>query len=196
MDIFAYEVAYDRTLSPALFLPCVAVATDAVVGAVICRYGHDVSARLAVPILIMNYLLDGLAIFISLEIYTIYFHRLMATGWPESPKLPGLMLLVGPFGQVGAALLLTGSAASTRMDFEHYDKGTFLTMAGGETAAAVGVILALLFLGHDLFWLLVAICGIGKGFIKHEHTYTLLWQAMIFPVGKYDFFGDRIVDKD
>lgn len=182
VDLFAYEVCYDRTLSPALFLPCVAVATDAVVGAVVCLYGNNVSAGLAVPILIMNYLLDGLALFLSLYIYTMYFHRLMATGWPENPKLPGLMLLVGPFGQLGAALLLTGSAASTKMNFEHYNAGTFITAAGSQIASAAGVVLALLFLGHDIFWLLVAVCGILKGAYRREHTYTLLWQAMIFPV--------------
>lgn len=93
-NLFLRDVAYDRTLTPALYIPCVGVSTQAVAGAVVCRYGYDISARLAVPILIMNYLLDGLAIFISILIYTIYMHRLMAVGLPAGPEAPGLMLNV------------------------------------------------------------------------------------------------------
>lgn len=181
--IAQHDVVYDRTMSTALFLPAVGVATDAVVGGLICNYAYGMTARLAVPILITSYFLDGLAVFVSLEIYTLFFHRLMTSGWPEPAKLPGLILLVGPFGQTAAALLLAGSAASTAMDFPHYDKGTFLTMMGAEGVTSAGTLIALLLLGHDFFWIVVACGGIGVGVMNRTLTYSLLWWATIFPLG-------------
>lgn len=68
------------------------------------------------------------------------------------------------------------------MDFAHYSRGSFLTMEGGQVVANAGTLLALLFLGFDLFWLVIACCGIARSAYRKELCYTLLWQGTIFPV--------------
>lgn len=91
---------------------------------------------------------------------------------------------VGPFGQTASALLLAGSAASSRMDFAHYMKGKFLGSTSGMTVSSAGTLLDLLLLGHDFFWIVVAFHGIIKGICYHQHSYGLIWWATIFPLGK------------
>lgn len=68
------------------------------------------------------------------------------------------------------------------MDFAHYGKGFFLTAEGAQTVSNAGTMLALLFLGFDLFWLVIACCGIARSAFRRELCYTLLWQGTIFPV--------------
>ena len=84
-------------MSTSAFLPVVGIATSAVVGGQICNYSYNVSARLAVPTIITSYLLGGLAIWLSVILYSIYFSRLMGAGWPEPIKIPSLIMLVGFF---------------------------------------------------------------------------------------------------
>ena len=81
-------------MPPSLFLPAVGVATSAVVGGQVVTYSYDISPRLAVPVVIVAYFLGGLAIWLAIILYGIFFHRLMASGWPEPAKRPGLMMLV------------------------------------------------------------------------------------------------------
>lgn len=106
VDIFTHDIVHDRTMSTTLFIPAVGVATASVAGAIVCGDSYHLSPSLAVPVLITCLLLTGLAIFISLELYTIYFHRLLTMGWPEGPKLPSLILLVS--SDSGGTKLSTG----------------------------------------------------------------------------------------
>lgn len=80
--------------------------------------------------------------------------------------------------------MLIGYAASNREDFARYMQGTFLTATSAATLSAAGTMFALLLLGHDLFWLVVAFHGIIKGFYYREHEYSLIWWSTIFPLGK------------
>lgn len=184
ITIFHQSIADVQSISTAIFLPIVGIATAAATGALICRYGYDVSAGLAVPILIMSYFLDGLAIFLAIEMYSLYATRLTISGWPAPAKIPGQMLLVGPFGQAATALLVAGSAASSRMDFGHYNEGTFLTAMSGSSVSSACVLLAMLILGHDLFWVVIVFAGVGVNIMRRELTYSLLWWSMIFPLGE------------
>ena len=92
--LFRTNLIDDRSINPSLFLPVVGVATAAVVGGQVVNYAFDISPRLAVPVIIVAYLLGGFAIWLSVILYSIFFHRLMASGWPEPAKRPSLMMLV------------------------------------------------------------------------------------------------------
>ena len=83
-----------------MIIAAVGVATAATVGGLICNYAFAISPRLAVPVIIVGYLLAGLAIWISIVFYGIYLSRLMATGWPQPVKLPAQFLLVRHLNQV------------------------------------------------------------------------------------------------
>ena len=84
----------DRSVTPSLFIPAVGLATTALVGAQVVTFAYDISPRLAVPIIIVAYFVAGLAIWLAIILYGIFFQRLMASGWPEPAKRPSLMLLV------------------------------------------------------------------------------------------------------
>lgn len=94
ITLFRTRMVHDRSLTPGLFLPIVGLSTDAVVGASICVYASEISPRLAVPVIIVAYMLSGFALWFSIMLYTLYLHRLMAVGFPEPGKTPQLFLLV------------------------------------------------------------------------------------------------------
>ena len=79
------SVTNDRTLSPAIFLPLIAVMTLGTTGGIVTRYGVGISARLAIPIIVTSYMAIGYAFFLSLLYYAIYAHRLLAVGPRHSP---------------------------------------------------------------------------------------------------------------
>ena len=94
ITLFTINMIDDRSMPPSLFLAAVGVATAAVVGGQVVTYSYNISARLAVPVIVVAYFLGGLAIWLSIILYGIFFHRLMASGWPEPAKRPTLMMLV------------------------------------------------------------------------------------------------------
>lgn len=94
ITLFRTNLIEDRSMTPSVFLPAVGVATAAVTGAQVVKYAYDISPRLAVPVIIVAYFLGGLAIWLSIILYGVFFHRLMAAGWPEPAKRPALMMLV------------------------------------------------------------------------------------------------------
>lgn len=94
ITLFRTNLIDDRSMPPSVFLSAVGVATATVVGAQVVNYAYDISPRLAVPVIIVAYLLGGLAIWLSIILYAVFFHRLMASGWPEPAKRPALMILV------------------------------------------------------------------------------------------------------
>lgn len=83
-----------RVMLPALFMPIVGVATAAVEAGSISQSAYGMSARLAVPMLVVGWFLVGLAMWMALMLYTIFLHRLMTRGWPEKPGVPALAILV------------------------------------------------------------------------------------------------------
>lgn len=94
ITLFRTNLIDDRSMTPAPVLAAVGVSPAAVVGAQVINYAYDISPRLAVPVIIVAYLLGGVAIWLSIILYAIFFHRLMASGWPEPAKRPALMILV------------------------------------------------------------------------------------------------------
>lgn len=88
-------------------------------------------------------------------------------------------------GQVSTALQLLAQAALTKMDFAHYNRGTFLTQEAAMGLSASSIMLGLLFLGFSYFWFVIGIYGIIESSIKNRSRaqYSMVWWALIFPVG-------------
>lgn len=84
----------DRDMTPVLFMAPVGMATAASEAGLITIYGFDMSSRLAVPQIIVGYFASGVAMFMATLLYTVYFHRLLAAGWPAPAKRAGLFTLV------------------------------------------------------------------------------------------------------
>lgn len=70
----------DRDMTPVLFMAPVGMATAASEAGLITIYGFDMSSRLAVPQIIVGYFASGVAMFMAILLYTVYFHRLLAAG--------------------------------------------------------------------------------------------------------------------
>ncbi|KAK3618478.1 hypothetical protein LTR56_024611 [Elasticomyces elasticus] len=174
------NIANIDSVTPALVLPFVATATDAVVGALIVTYSHYVNARLAVPVILVSYMLTGIGIFAALMVYALFLTRLVNNGLPPAAQSPSLILLVGPVGQSSAALQGLGSAAASF--FGTYGKGTFLQQMSGTVCSVIGVLLGLLLLGFAYFLMIFAACCLLHVAIKREHTYSLMWWGTIFPI--------------
>ena len=94
ITLFRTQLIHDRSMSPAIFVPLVGIATNAVSGATICNYASQLSPRLAVPVIITSYLLGGFGIWFTVLVYGVYLHRLLAVGYPEPVKTPTLFMLV------------------------------------------------------------------------------------------------------
>ena len=167
-------------LSPALAVPNVGVVTCAATGAVIVGYSYEVSAGLAVPMIVVSYMLVGLGFFVAMLIYAFIFHKLLTKGFPEGKKIQALVMLAGPTGQTANALV--GLAAAAGKDFADYDRGMFLTESAGTSLTTVCVLLALLILGLAYFWMVLAVIGIGSFAIKRELSWSMTWWATIFPL--------------
>ncbi|KAK0867228.1 hypothetical protein LTR87_014682 [Friedmanniomyces endolithicus] len=179
--ISKHDLANAESITPALVIPFVATATDAVVGALIVTYSHGVTARLAIPVIIVSYMLVGIGLFAAEMVYAVYLVRLLNGGMPPAAQSPSLILLVGPLGQSSAALQGLGSAASSH--FGSYGKGTFLTASAGSICSTAGVLLGLQFAGMAVFLLAFGAYAVLEGAIKWQHKYSLLWWSTIFPIG-------------
>jgi hypothetical protein len=68
--------------------------TAATIGGTIANQAYNISARLAVPMIIMSFFLIGYGTLVALMVYALYLHKLLEKGWPNPEKVPGLILLV------------------------------------------------------------------------------------------------------
>ncbi|TIA03161.1 C4-dicarboxylate transporter/malic acid transport protein [Aureobasidium pullulans] len=171
----------DRDMTPVLFMAPVGMATAASEAGLITIYGFDMSSRLAVPQIFVGYFASGVAMFMATLLYTVYFHRLLAAGWPAPPKRAGLFILIGPCGQLATAFQLLGESANTYMRFPQYkpsaiqppEYGTFWTQQTAQGVDGAGIFMALLLLGFDYLWFCIAIIGVVDVFAIVFPTVTL-----------------------
>jgi len=168
-------------MPPSMFIPAVGVATVASVAGLVVNYSHDMSARLAIPIVIFAYILLGQGIFLGLILFAMYLHHLMVQGMPKGPKAPAILLLLGPTGQTATALQLLGTAANTNRVFAGVHKGTFLEASSAAGFDAASVALSLLLFGFGLFWAVVSIFCILQAVWKREMKWSFAWWSTIFP---------------
>ncbi|EMD00607.1 hypothetical protein BAUCODRAFT_28950 [Baudoinia panamericana UAMH 10762] len=169
-----------KDMSPALVIPFVGTTTDALVGGLITSYSAHINAPVAVPVIIVGYLLTGIGFFVSLMVYAAYFVRLMNHGLPPPPQTPSLLLLVGPCGQTSAALQALGNAAS--MNFGKYNRGVFLTSSAASVLSTIGTFFGLLSTGMALLFAFFAIYTIVETCLKRQMKYSMFWWGTIFPM--------------
>ncbi|KAL1584021.1 hypothetical protein WHR41_08101 [Cladosporium halotolerans] len=175
-----YSVTSIADLAPALVIPYVSMCTNALVGGLISSYSAEISDRLAVPVIIVSYILLGVGLFVALLVFAACTIRFIDSGLPPPIQYPTLFLLVGPVGQAAGAALSLGTAS--RMHFGGYGKGTLLQQMGGSTFSSIGVWVALLLLGLAVFFTLFALSAMIEGAINRQHTFSMLWWGTIFPV--------------
>jgi tellurite resistance protein TehA-like permease len=143
------------------------------------------TARLAIPIIVVSYLCIGYAFFLSLLYYAIYAHRLIAVGPPMKAKLPALTITVGPLGQFATAIQVVSTAANKRGLFASYNQGTWLTASAASSVSAASELIALMVIGFAFLWVTVAWYLILEAAVMRKLPYSLTWWSLIFPMGTY-----------
>ncbi|KAJ9640862.1 hypothetical protein H2204_003151 [Knufia peltigerae] len=176
-------ISPDQQLPALIIIPAVGVSTLALVGAVVADQSYNLSARLAVPIIIMSFCSVGIGILLGLKLCTYLFHQLLAKGWPAPANTPTLFMFVGPMGQSAAALQLLGAAANSRGAFGDYHRGTFLTGTAASVLEVVCVLLALFMSGLGTIWMILAFIGMLDRAFHRELIWSPTWNAIIFPTG-------------
>lgn len=179
----------DRVMTPVLFMAPVGLATAGTEAGFITVYSNSMSARMAVPQIIVGYFATGVALFMAIILYTIFFHRLLVAGFIAPAKRPASFILVRPCGQLGTAFQILGTSVNQYMRFARYkpaavhppDLGTFWTPETGQGVDGAGIFLSLLLLGFDYLCLAIAIIAVLDVFVKRQATYTLSWWAIVFP---------------
>lgn len=141
------SITDDRSLSPAVFLPLIAVITLGKTGGIVTRYSVGLSARLTIPINLTSYMAIGSAFSFSMLYYAIYIHRLLAVGPPMRAKLPSLCITVGPLGPFATAIQLLSTAVNSRVLFGSYNRGTWLTASSASSVSAASELIHCWLLG-------------------------------------------------
>jgi tellurite resistance protein TehA-like permease len=83
-----------------IFLPAVGTTTVGLVGGTIANYAHNASARLAVPVILVSYLLEGFGWWLAVLLYPVFLGEIWSKGLPPPFKMPTLMMLVSLHAQI------------------------------------------------------------------------------------------------
>jgi tellurite resistance protein TehA-like permease len=67
--------------------------------------------------------------------------------------------------------------------FSGYDKGTFLTAESATTLQGGSMVLAILFLGFDIFWAIFVIIALVEAGFQKQLKLGMPWWSTIFPLG-------------
>lgn len=177
------QEAKDIRLPTMVIIPAVSVSTVAVTGAIVVTLSYDVSPRLAIPVIIVSFMMVGLGILLGLMLSTYLFHQLLAQGWPPAAQTASVFILIGPMGQSAAALQQLGSAARTYGKFAGYNEGTFLTAEAAAPLDVACTLVALLLTGLGIVWTLLSIWVMVERAFKKELSWNPGWSAIIFPTG-------------
>jgi len=173
--------AKDTRLPTMVIIPAVSVSTVAVTGAVVVTLSYDMSAQLAIPIIVVSFMMVGLGILLGLMLTTYLFHQLLAQGWPPPAQSASVFILVGPMGQSAAALQQLGAAARTYGNFGKYNEGTFLTAEAAVGLDAACVLISLMLTGLGIVWTLLSVWVMIERASKKELSWNPGWNAIIFP---------------
>jgi tellurite resistance protein TehA-like permease len=148
-----HDLTQYRDLSPAVFFPLIGTITQGTVGGLLVNYSYGLSATLAIPVVVVSFMLIGYSFFLAIMYYTMYINRLLAVGIPANAKIPSMVVTIGPIGQFATAMQLLGTAADSGKLFAQYNKGTFLTALSASTLSTICVLLSLLVLGFGFLWM-------------------------------------------
>lgn len=170
-------------LPPLILYPAMGIATVATTGGLISAYSVNMSARLAVPIMIFSLLMAGLAIFTALMLYPLLMFQFFSEGFPPAAVTPAMFVHIGPLGQAAAALQLVGSAASTYGRFAAYGRGPFLSGMSASAFNTACVLIAFLCAGMAIMWLFLAVYVMLQRAFEKQMSWSLTWNSIIFPIG-------------
>lgn len=173
-------------LPPLVLIPSMGIATVATTGGLIASYSVGLSARLAVPIIVVSFMLVGLSLFVAVFLSTLVLFKLFSSGWPAPGTTPAMFTTAGAYGQSAAALQLLSSAANTYHRFANYTNGgPFISANAAEPLYVACVLIALMLAGMSGVYILLAFYVMVERAFQKQLSWTLSWNSIIFPVGTF-----------
>jgi tellurite resistance protein TehA-like permease len=192
--IIKVEAPGVESIPPGILLPCIAALTAAAGGGIVCRYG-DLDASLQVPVIIVSFLLIGLALPLAVVIHAVFLVRLFDKAFPVQQNVYQLMILCGPLGQGSFALQILGTVVQ-RGAFGDYGTSNFLGPEGGVVVGIASQFAGLLTWGYGVFWWGFACIAVANYAIRSPGE-LLAWKkslaswGMVFPwVGPWSSLSD------
>jgi len=168
---------------PAIVLPLIAAFTSAAGGGVNCRYGALTGAQ-QVPVIIVSYLLVGLAMPLTIAYDAVFLARLFDRNFPSKQEMYQVMILCGPLGQGSFALQILGEAVQ-RGTFAGYNRGIFLTETAAAPIAYASQFLGLMTWGYGTFWWAFAVISLVHEAVTHSRkgsfSFSLSAWSLVFP---------------
>lgn len=178
ISIYAKGVPY---LSPTTRLPLISALTAAAGGGTICQYA-EISSQLQVPVIVVSYLLVGMALPLAFGLDVLVWARLVKR--LDRQHVFQEMILCGPWGQGSFALQGLGGAVM-QGSFAAYASGTFLTAKAAEPVGFASIFLGVLAWGMGTFWWIFAILHILFAAINHWRwrgiPFSLATWSVVFP---------------
>lgn len=93
--IAKHKAGPEARIPVAIILPAVSVSTAAVEGAFVISLSIGISARLAVPVIVVGYMLVGLGTLLGLLLTAYLFYELMSHGWPPAAQTTTIFMFIG-----------------------------------------------------------------------------------------------------
>lgn len=183
ITVQAGEGVKGQRLPMMIIIPAVSVSTVAVTGGILASYSYEISPHLAVPVMIVSFMMVGAGILLGFMLSGYLFHALLSFGWPPPPATASVFIFVGPMGQSSAALQALGSAARVYRQFGGYNKGTFITAEAAVPLEAACMLVALLLMGLGILWTGFSIYAMVYRALRKELSWSPSWNAIIFPMG-------------
>lgn len=179
--MFEQHKAGQERIPMGIILPAVSVSTAAVTGAFVVSESYDLSARLAVPVIVVAYMLVGMGTLLGLMLTTYLFYGYLSEGWLPPAQTATVFIFIGPMGQGSSALQQLGKAA--RMSFEEYGRGTFLMADSAGAIQAVSDMIALMLTGLGFIWVGFGLYAMMRQAVRRKLRWTHTWNSIIFPTG-------------
>ncbi|KAF3189560.1 hypothetical protein TWF788_010635 [Orbilia oligospora] len=176
-----------KNITPVVLLPFIAALTAAAGAGVISVFAK-ISPNLQIPLIIISFILIGMAAPLTLAYDALYLARLF-DGYSMPPRMIyQTFVLCGPPGQTSFALQVLGTAATN--SFGSYGKGAFIQGAAGSVVGTCCIFCALMIWGYGLFFWCYAILatiqalwGQDGGF--RATKFSMSCWSVVFPWGVF-----------
>jgi tellurite resistance protein TehA-like permease len=78
-----------------IILPAVSVSTAAVEGAFLVSLSYGMTAGLAIPVIVVGYLLVGMGTLLGLLLTAYLFYEFLSHGWPPAAQTTTVFMFIG-----------------------------------------------------------------------------------------------------
>ncbi|OCF37564.1 hypothetical protein I316_00690 [Kwoniella heveanensis BCC8398] len=177
-------------LTPTLIYPVTGLVATASAGSVLVEY-TPLSVRLAMPVVIVAYLLVGAGFLLAILTLAAFFLRLLHNQTPEPKKVGTQLIPLAPFSNIAYSFDALGNLAGPKRHiFQTYAKGTVVDPIFGQALYATGFLIGLSIWGFTTFWLLICIVAFVRD-IPKTHFNLNMWSA-IYPLGTYGLMCSKL----